>query len=188
MLEAALIPPVMGNLLIVSIFSRTPVDRSMIGFAVFGLLIFYFSLYHRPLRFLDRMLSDIASELSDAFSIFDPNGKCVWANERGRTLAGIKDERYDKAAVVLTELFGDLSVRSKDVRENSVRPVVGTDGEIRYYTLEENQVTDSKKMLTGSYLLYFGQYFPEGLLFHRYRFGNRANGTVLRHQSVQPVH
>ncbi len=40
------------------IFSRTPVDRSMIGFGVFGLLVFFFSLHYRPLRLLDRMLSD----------------------------------------------------------------------------------------------------------------------------------
>ena len=45
------------------IFSRTPIDRSMIGFGIFGLLIFYFSLYYRPMRQLDRMLANIASEM-----------------------------------------------------------------------------------------------------------------------------
>ena len=48
------------------IFSRTPVDTSMIGFAVFGLLVFFFALYYRPLRLLDRMLANIASELKEA--------------------------------------------------------------------------------------------------------------------------
>ncbi len=38
------------------IFSGAPIDRSMIGFGIFGLLIFYFSLYYRPMRLLDRML------------------------------------------------------------------------------------------------------------------------------------
>ncbi|MBR1392216.1 MAG: hypothetical protein IJ561_00110 [Ruminococcus sp.] len=39
------------------IFSRTPIDRSMIGFGAFGILITYFAIYYRPLRLLDRMLS-----------------------------------------------------------------------------------------------------------------------------------
>ena len=30
------------------IFSRTPVDRAMIGFGVFGLLVYYLSLFYRP--------------------------------------------------------------------------------------------------------------------------------------------
>ena len=44
------------------IFSRTPIDRSMIGFGVFGLLNFYFSLYYRPMRLLDRMLTGMVSD------------------------------------------------------------------------------------------------------------------------------
>ena len=34
------------------IFSGVPIDRSMIGLGVFGLLIFYFSMYYRPIRLL----------------------------------------------------------------------------------------------------------------------------------------
>lgn len=45
------------------IFSRTPVDRSMIGYGVFGILVFYFALYYRPMRLLDRMLSNIVSDM-----------------------------------------------------------------------------------------------------------------------------
>ena len=43
------------------IFSRTPIDRAMIGFGVFGLLVYYLALFYRPMRLLDSMLANMAS-------------------------------------------------------------------------------------------------------------------------------
>ena len=53
------------------IFSRTPVEKSMAGYGIFGILIFYFTLYYRPLTLLDRLLANMASDMPDAifFSI-----------------------------------------------------------------------------------------------------------------------
>ncbi|MBQ4247637.1 MAG: hypothetical protein II703_03500, partial [Ruminococcus sp.] len=48
------------------IFSRTPIDRSMIGFGVFGILIFYFAIFYRPMRLLDNMLANMASDMPEA--------------------------------------------------------------------------------------------------------------------------
>ena len=70
------------------IFSRTPIDTSMVGFAVFGLLVFYFSLYYKPVRLLDRLLASIASEMPEAMFFFDASGACIWANHPGITLTG----------------------------------------------------------------------------------------------------
>ena len=53
------------------IFSGVPIDRSMIGLGVFGLLIFYFSMYYRPIRLLDRMLAGMVSEQKDPVFFFD---------------------------------------------------------------------------------------------------------------------
>jgi hypothetical protein len=65
------------------IFSRTPIDRSMVSFGVFGLLVFYFSIYYRPVRLLDSMLANIASEMPEAMFFLDVSGHCVWANRPG---------------------------------------------------------------------------------------------------------
>ena len=59
------------------IFSKSTFDRSVIGYSVFGMVIFYFAIIHRPLRLLDQMLSNIISDLSDAFYVFDSSGKCI---------------------------------------------------------------------------------------------------------------
>ena len=72
------------------IFSRTPIDRSMVGFGVFGLLVFYFSLYCRPLRLLDSMLATIASEMPDGLFFFDSSGRCIWANKRAAELVALE--------------------------------------------------------------------------------------------------
>ena len=68
------------------VMSRTPVDRSMVGFGEFGLLIFYFSIYHRPLRLLDNMLADIVSDSSEAVILYGPEGRCIWANNPAKDM------------------------------------------------------------------------------------------------------
>ena len=45
----------------VSIFSHWQMDTSMIGYAVCGLIIFYFSLYYKPAFLLQRMMHYIVS-------------------------------------------------------------------------------------------------------------------------------
>ena len=95
------------------IFSRTPVDRSMIGFGAFGILITYFSIYYRPLRLLDRMLSDIASDMSDGIFVFDPSGSCIWANTRGFEMIGIAGGEPEKAVEGLRiRLSDELGIES----------------------------------------------------------------------------
>ncbi len=77
------------------IFSRTPIDRSMIAFVVFGILIFYFSLFFRPFRLLDRMLANIASNIPDAVLFFDANDRCIWINGNARRFLEIRSDNLE---------------------------------------------------------------------------------------------
>ncbi len=131
------------------IFSRSPVDRSMIGFGVFGILIYYLSLHYRPLRVLDRMLSNVVSEMSEALYVFDLNGNCIWANSRGCELLEIHEGEYESVTENLLAIFGDAGSASD---ENSVLRTVGRGREMRYYSLEERKAVDDRGKLTGSYL------------------------------------
>ena len=132
------------------IFSRTPLDMSMIGFAIFGLLAFYFALFYRPLRLLDRMLASIASGISDALFFFDRNGVCIWANEPGKKLIGVQKENYDDVKVNLGFLFGEIDY-SKN--EWSKQVTLGYDDEAQYTHLEVKTLYDDKGASTGSYLI-----------------------------------
>ena len=90
------------------IFSGAPIDRSMIGFGVFGLLVFYFSLYYRPVRLLDRMLSNAVSERKYPMYFFDEGKNCIWMNLAGAQYLNLEEHELDKAEADLKRMFGSL--------------------------------------------------------------------------------
>lgn len=132
------------------IFSGTPIDRSMIGFVVFGILTYFFALYYRPLRLLDRMLAGLASELPEALYFFDSNGLCIWANDRGIKLAGISDDDYARAESQLKEMFGEFDLKAEEWSTEK-RLTTGTDT-VKYYLLEKHTIPYSERKIVGSFL------------------------------------
>ena len=133
------------------IFSGSPIDRSMIGFGVFGLIVFYFSLYYRPMRLLDRMLANIASDMPDALFFFDAIGRCIWANEPGIKLAKLDENNFEPATDRLIKMFNLTNLRSS---ENITRSqfTSGTGENLRHYILEKRAVSDDHNRINGSYL------------------------------------
>ena len=131
------------------IFSRTTIDRSMIGFGIFGLLIFYFSLYYRPMRLLDRMLANIASEMSEALFFFDSNGKCIWANQPAMELTGVNEETFDIADKRINEKIGDCLGKPDNWFSGFV---LGNDEDAEYYVVENHYVNDDRGRFAGSFL------------------------------------
>ena len=131
------------------IFSRTPIDRSMVGFGAFGMLVFYFALYYRPMKLLDRMLAGIASEMSEALFFFEANGRCIWANEAGAKLAGIEGEDFEGVPKLLKDRLGEEYQSQEEYISNFV---LGTGDDIKYYLLEKHSLLDEKKRLAGSFM------------------------------------
>ena len=131
------------------IFSRQPLDLSMIGFGVFGLLVYFFALKYRPMKLLDRMLAGMASEMPDALFFFDENGKCIWTNQPGRNLIGISKDNYDDVKENLKFLFGDIDFSSSGWAK---RVTFGTGEETQYTFLTMKSVVNDKKKVIGSYL------------------------------------
>ena len=130
------------------IFSQYPIDRSMLGYGVFGVVIFFFAIHYRPLRLLDRVLSNIVSGLSDAFYVFDSSGNCIWANDQGCRLVGSDGSDFESITGKLTEIFGDTGQPDKHMTKRKV----GDSENVRFYILEENYLKDNKGHLDGSYL------------------------------------
>ena len=130
------------------LFTRSGYERAVIGYGIFGLIIFYFAIIYRPLRLLDSILSNIISDLSDAFYVFDPDGKCIWANEQGCRLVEFTGKNYEEIGSKLIRMFDDPGDPSKRITKKSV----GDGEDVRFYTLEEKQVKDSNGNPNGSYL------------------------------------
>ena len=131
------------------IFSRTPVDRSMTGMGCIGLLIFYLSLYYRPMKLLDQMLASIASDMPEALYFFDASGQCIWANAPGKALAGIDDKSLEQTKEKLSALFGRYEKEGDDW---SSRRIIGSDEDAKYYVLEKHAISDPKGRMAGSFL------------------------------------
>lgn len=129
------------------IFSRTPVDRSMIGFGVFGLLVFFFSLYYRPLRLLDSMLATVASEIPDALFFFDVNDHCIWVNKHGGELVGCSN--LDLVPQCLESLLGSIGKGNESWNDQRI---IGSGEKIRSYVIERRVVKDDRERNIGSFL------------------------------------
>ncbi len=131
------------------IFSRTPIDRSMMGLAVCGMLIFYFSLFYRPFRLLDRMLANIASKMSEAIFFFDASKRCIWANSNGCKLLEIRADNLEHVNQRLFAMFDDLGVGQDNW---SSKQSVGSGKGTQYFTLDKHIVTDAKNKKIGYFL------------------------------------
>ena len=143
----------------VYIFSGTPIDRSMVGFGVFGLLIFYFSLFYRPMRLLDRMLGGMVSEQRDAIYFFDANQKCLWMNRAGQNLLGLKEDETAKAGNALNGKFGNrhpgeeswsdqVTLETEDgehICQLSKRPLVDSRGKVNGFYISVRDDTDEQR-------------------------------------------
>ena len=130
------------------IFTESNYDRPVLGYGFFGLVLFYFAIVYRPLRLLDQMLSNIISDLSDAFYVFDSAGKCIWANEQGCKLAGFSGKNYEELSPILFAMFGN----PENTNAQNMRKAVGEGENMRFYALEEKQVMGEGGKNSGSYL------------------------------------
>ncbi|MBQ9605264.1 MAG: EAL domain-containing protein [Firmicutes bacterium] len=126
---------------------RIPVDRSMIGFACFGLLVFYFAMFYHPFRLIDRMLTSIAADISEAMFVFDKAGKCVWLNKLGRTLTGIDGSDLEEVSKKLADIFGDVI---NEAENETLLRNVGSGDDTRYYSIEKKLMTDDHDRFMGS--------------------------------------
>ena len=131
------------------IFSRTPIDRSMIGFGVFGLLVFFFSLRYRPMRLLDRMLATIASEMPDALLFYDANDKCIWANRPAMDLAEVWEQDFEAVSEKLEKRFGKIDGNREEWSEQMT---VGEGETKKSFVVERHSVRDEKGRVVGSFL------------------------------------
>ena len=131
------------------IISRTPIDRSMIGFGVFGLCTFYFSLYYRPFKLLDSMLAKVASETKEALFFFDSSDRCIWVNAPARKALKINANDYEDVGDMLEDYFGSLENEEPEWNRNIT---VGEGDDTKYYYLEKHIIKNDKGRVGGSFL------------------------------------
>ncbi len=120
----------------------------MIGFGVFGLLIFFFSLYYRPMRLLDRMLSGMVSGQANPVFFFDDSKHCIWMNRAGGRFLGLAEHELEEAEARLKNEFGSLHPGLAEWKDHLT---INRNGEKRYIELTKQPLIDSKRKMDGFY-------------------------------------
>ncbi len=131
------------------VFGRIPIDRSMIGFTILGLMIYYFSIHYRPLRLLDSMLADIVSDTKVSVLLYGPEGRCIWVNDPAKELTGISSENLEEISNTVTTLFGDIN-SIPEAKEVEMR--LGTAPNERCYMVAHGRFSDRYNMDLGTYV------------------------------------
>ena len=135
-----------GAVQLAFISSRIPIDRSLLVHGAFGVVVFYFSLFHRPLRVMDTLLSNVVSDMNDAVFVFDNANKCVWVNNQGFTMLGLEGGSTRAASEALFEKFKNIKNKGENWIENRII-------DNQYFILEKTSVKTDKKYLDGSFLV-----------------------------------
>ena len=128
------------------IYSKLPIDRSIIVHSIFGAIVFYLSILYQPLKLLDALLSNIVSDMDDAVFAFDNTKKCLWANEKGFNLLNIDQGKLYLVKDAFLNKFGDLSDKS-----DKWSAPIERDG--LYYIIEKKAVKSNNKLLDGYYVV-----------------------------------
>ena len=84
----------------------------MIGFAVFGIMIYYFSIYYRPVRLLDSILARMASSTKEGVFLYGPEGRCLW-NKGLLKMYGINPDHMPDI-IDCSDLVGGLTKKAAD--------------------------------------------------------------------------
>ena len=131
------------------IFSRQPIDLSMIGFGVFGILVFYFTMHYKPYRLLDQMLVNFVQEMPLSAFFFDNSGRCVWANNLGLWLTELDEESVEQAGDRLRDIFGSLE-QTEEEQINHLS--FGSGAAAKFFELRKETVRNKHNDPLGSFL------------------------------------
>ena len=131
------------------IFSGAPIDRAMISFGIYGLLVYYFALHFRPMRLLDRMLARVVEGTDAAILFFDLNGTCIYGNGRARRLIKIEDNEDipENIRESVGRAIGGWGGRFSEDWSKVAK--VGKAPDERYLDVRSQQIFDDQKRKVG---------------------------------------
>ncbi len=134
----------------ICIFIGSPIDMSMIGYAICGLFFYYFSLVYTPRFVREVMLSEVVQNFNSAVVFFDTSNKCIYANKQGWELFDIKHKGFLGVKTELDNIIGDSYKDDQDYFE-CTRKVPSVMGD-KVYRVEYHKLKDNKGIFFGSFV------------------------------------
>lgn len=129
--------------------SNRPVNDSLIGYIICGLLLFIFTFIYKPL-FIRRKLADsVVGNHIDGIIFYDTDVNALYANDRAYEILHIESGNPDKCTDKLIEVMGggdlgvdfDISTQFKD----------SEDGDYTYIRITHRLMKDKRDLEVGSF-------------------------------------
>ncbi len=137
-----------------NVLMERTIDRSMVGLALGGILVYFFSIEYRPI-FVKIALHDLlVANLSDAVVFFDAEGSPIYANKAASSMFGITRETLHSSAQLLGgKITGTHFVENgcrvtEDFRKQI--EIIREDGR-RYYDVTCQRMVDKKGNYLGAF-------------------------------------
>lgn len=130
--------------------SKSPVDASLVGYGITGLLIVFFTTLYKPATLINSLLSASIRSSESGIVLFDNTGRVVFINHSFADMFGIGDQDYGEAYDIfkkLTEDEDDTNGSFSTVRRVSDEET-GLD---TIYDIEVSDVYDSRHEYCGFY-------------------------------------
>ena len=68
------------------VFNRSILEYSMIAYALFPILVYFFALVYKPYIATYRLFNEVLTNISEAILFFDPDNVCIYVNKRGQEI------------------------------------------------------------------------------------------------------
>ena len=131
------------------ILSNTPIDFSILGYALSGCLIYYFAVEYVPFFLQNKIMAEVISDSSAAMLFMDAMNNCIFINNVAASLFSIKLNDYKLAREKFFSLFNDDSLfKQNKVVLHDYNPK-GTD---YYFDIKCDKVFDKRKDYVGFYV------------------------------------
>ena len=138
------------------LFNRSVFEYSMISYALFPILIYFFALVYKPYFATYRMFNEVLTNISEAIFFCDPDNVCIYANRRAQEILNVvgktTDDAWDYAIEVLAQ--GDEYVMEDILSEGFFQCVRDFNIDDKKYTfdLELQRIYDRQDRPVGCFV------------------------------------
>jgi len=133
---------------IMHILEWNPVDISVVGYGLGGIILYYYSLNYQPRALARRSLGIVIDDMVESVFIFDAEGTCIRVNEAAHRMFPMED-KLEIVEQRFTEWKkgADLKAESGKSWEWSLT----RDGKEKYYLARYHSLYDEKNQYIGSF-------------------------------------
>ena len=132
------------------ILSNTPIDESMIGYEICGILLYYFTLEYRPFFLRMVMFDKVVSNTNSAVFFFDEKLNCLYMNPRCQEMLKIPANDYDSPKIIFKAFLDGVNVNRQE-KYTAIQYLDMPDGK-HVYEVEYSHLRDKSSKPLGAFI------------------------------------